>query len=505
MNPIFNKLTKQDFIVVRPNLDDYFGDWKERGALAQQMVPMIGMLEHKKGVQTFLYGRALNNRSTAVIMKSHRRVREVARNELSEFESHQVLEAICKLDLSPCQIDLGKLTVNYMSFSDKQTIKPDVNEFVKRELEHLINVDYKPIERPTDVVLYGFGRIGRLVTRLLLEQTGNGQVMRLRAIVVRRSGDGDMVKRVNLLRHDSIHGSFEGTIRVDEENSRIIANGNIIHIIYSDGPDTLDYTQYGISDALIIDNTGKWRDREGLSLHLQSKGVSKVMLTAPGKGDLKNIVSGINHDMITPEDQIISAASCTTNAIAPVLKLINEKYGVVHGHVETVHAYTNDQNLIDNFHKADRRGRSAALNMVLTETGAATAVAKAVPELEGKLTGNAVRVPVANVSMAILSLTLDKDSSKDEINEYLRNIALHSPLQNQLGYTESPDAVSSDFVGMREAATLDATATKVQGKNMVLYLWYDNEFGYSNQVVRMVSKMAGVNYLSYPENESMDS
>ena len=490
--------------MVRPSVDDYFGDWKAREALAQQMIPMIGMLEHKKGVQTFLYGRALNNRSTTYIMKSHRRIREVARNELSEFESHPVLEAMCKLDLSPSQIDLGKLTVKYMELCDEQKTKPDIDKFVKEELGHLIGVDYKPIDKPTDVVLYGFGRIGRLLTRLLLEQTGNGQVMRLRAVVVRKSGDGDLVKRVNLLRNDSVHGPFGGTVRVDEENSRIIANGNIIHFIYSDGPDTLDYTQYGISDALVIDNTGKWRDEAGLSLHLKSKGVSKVMLTAPGKGDLKNIVSGINHDMITPDDKIISAASCTTNAIAPILKMINERYGVVHGHVETVHAYTNDQNLIDNYHKADRRGRSAALNMVLTETGAATAVAKAVPELQGKLTGNAVRVPVANVSMAILSLTLEKETTKEEINEFIRNIALHSPLQNQIGYTESPDAVSSDFVGMREAATLDATATKVQGKNMILYLWYDNEFGYSSQVVRMVSKMAGVSYLTYPENEDLN-
>jgi len=490
--------------VVRPSVDDYFGDWKAREALAQQMIPMIGMLEHKKGVQTFLYGRALNNRSTTYLMKSHRRIREVARNELSEFESHPVLEAICKLKLSPSQIDLGKLTVKYMELCEANEHKPDIDAFVSKELSHLVGVNYKPIEKPTDIVLYGFGRIGRLLTRLLLEQTGNGQVMRLRAVVVRRSGEGDLLKRVNLLRNDSVHGPFGGTVRVDEENSRIIANGNIIHFIYSDGPDTLDYTAYGISDALVIDNTGKWRDEAGLSLHLKSKGVSKVMLTAPGKGDLKNIVSGINHDMITPDDKIISAASCTTNAIAPVLKLINERYGVVHGHVETVHAYTNDQNLIDNYHKADRRGRSAALNMVLTETGAATAVAKAVPELQGKLTGNAVRVPVANVSMAIMSLTLEKEATRDEINEFLRNIALHSPLQNQIGYTESPDAVSSDFVGMREAATLDATATKVQGKNMILYLWYDNEFSYSSQVVRMVSKMAGVNYLTYPENEDLN-
>ena len=489
--------------MVRPSLDDYFGDWKAREALTREMIPMIGKLEYEKGVQIFLYGRTLNKRSTVAIMQYHRRVREVARNELSEFESHPVLSAMCTLNLAPSQIDLGKLTVKYMEYCQTQKETPDVIEFVRKELAHLIDIDYKPIAKPTDIVLYGFGRIGRLLTRLLIEQTGNGQVMRLRAVVVRKTGENDLEKRVNLLRNDSVHGPFEGTIRVDELNSRIIANGNVIPFIYSDGPDTLDYTEYGINDALVIDNTGKWRDREGLSLHLKSKGVSKVMLTAPGKGDLKNIVSGINDHMITPDDQIISAASCTTNAIAPVLKLINERFGVVHGHVETVHAYTNDQNLIDNYHKADRRGRSAALNMVLTETGAATAVAKAVPELEGKLTGNAVRVPVANVSMAILSLSLVKETTKEEINNYLRLIALHSPLQNQLGYTESPDAVSSDFVGMREAATLDATATKVQGKNMVLYLWYDNEYSYSNQVVRMVGKMAGVSYKSYPENESM--
>ena len=489
--------------MVRPSLDDYFGDWKQREALTQEMIPMIGRLENEKGVQIFLYGQSLNNRSVASLMKSHRRVRQIARNEMSEFESHPVLAALLALDLGPAQIDLGKLTVGYMDAVAKDPgLKVDT--YVSSELKSLIGVHKKPIEKPVDVILYGFGRIGRLVTRLLLEQTGSGDIMRLRAVVVRKSGDGDLEKRVNLLRNDSVHGSFEGTVRIDEENDRIIANGNVIQFIYADSPGAIDYTQYGIDDALVIDNTGKWRDEEGLSLHLKSTGVSKVILTAPGKGNLKNIVYGINDNMITPEDRIITAASCTTNAIAPVLKILNDKYGVEHGHVETVHAYTNDQNLIDNFHKADRRGRSAALNMVLTETGAAKAVSKAVPELEGKLTGNAVRVPVANVSMAILNLSLNRESSVEEINELLRKVALHSPLQNQIGYTESPDAVSSDFIGSREAAILDARATKVDGRHAVLYLWYDNEFGYCNQVVRMVSKMAGVNFLSYPENEAMD-
>jgi glyceraldehyde 3-phosphate dehydrogenase len=491
--------------VVRPNVDEgFFSDWKQRETLAQEMVPVLGRLENEKGVQVFIYGRTLSNRSVAKIMMAHRRVRETARNELSEFESHPVLLAMAKLNLCPCQIDIGKLTVGYMNQAEGGN-GISVDAWVAQELAHLVNRDHKPIAKPVDVVLYGFGRIGRLVTRLLLENTGSGSVMRLRAVVVRKGKEGDLLKRVNLLRNDSIHGAFEGTVRIDEANSRIIANGNIIHFINADAPDTIDYTQYGIHDALVIDNTGKWRDEAGLSLHLKSNGVSKVMLTAPGKGGLKNVVCGINHDKIDPTDRIITAASCTTNAIAPVLKIINDRWGIVHGHVETVHAYTNDQNLIDNYHKADRRGRSAALNMVLTETGAAKAVAKAVPELEGKLTGNAVRVPVANVSMAILNLTLVTSCSKEDINEYIRKIALHSPLQNQIGYTESADAVSSDFIGSREAAILDATATISNGKNLVLYLWYDNEFGYCNQVVRMVSKMAGVNHLTYPQNETMAS
>jgi len=488
--------------VTRPSLDDYFGDWKQREALAQEMIPVVGRLYSQRNVGIFIYGRALHNRSVANIMKSHRFVRQVGRNEMSEFESHPVLMALATLDLAHCHIDLGKLTVRFMEQQEQLGAAAlPVEEFVARELGYLVGVKTKPIEKSQDVVLYGFGRIGRLIARLLIERTSTGEVMRLRAIVVRPAKEGDLEKRASLLISDSVHGAFQGTVRVDEENQCLIANGNVIKVIYASRPDEVDYTKYGISDALIIDNTGSWRDEAGLSQHLKAKGANKVVLTAPGKGGLKNIVYGINHDQIQPEDKIITAASCTTNAIAPVLKVINDKFGIMHGHVETVHAYTNDQNLIDNYHEGNRRGRSAALNMVLTETGAAKAVVKAVPELEGKLTGNAVRVPIPNVSMAILSLHLNQAASKTELNEFLRVIALHSKLQNQISYTQAPDAVSSDFVGSREAAIVDSTATIVQGNNCVLYLWYDNEFGYCNQVVRMVYKMAGVQYRLYPVEE----
>ena len=371
---------------------------------------------------------------------------------------------------------------------------------MKEALASIIGADSET--KHTDVVLYGFGRIGRLLARILVSREALYDGARLRAIVVRKNGEEDLVKRASLLRRDSVHGSFDGTITTDRENNIIWANGTPIQVIYSNDPATIDYTEYGIKDAVVVDNTGRWRDREGLSQHLKSKGVAKVVLTAPGKGDLKNIVYGINHSDIVAEDQIVSAASCTTNAITPVLKVINDRYGVEFGHVETVHSFTNDQNLIDNFHKGSRRGRAAGLNMVLTETGAAKAVSKALPELEGKLTGNAIRVPTPDVSMAVLNLTLEKEVDRDEVNEFLRRVSLHSNLRQQIDWIRSPEVVSTDFVGTTHAGIVDGLATIATGRHLVLYVWYDNEFGYSNQVIRIVEDIAGVRPQVYPERQA---
>lgn len=480
-----------------PSLDDYFPDWKEREALAEAMIPIIGRL-YRSNVVTYCYGRALNNQSVLQLMKTHRYVRQVAKNELSEFESYPIIEALSQLDLGPSHIDVGKLATRFMEESAENGITP--LEFVTRECADVIGRHVQPIERPQDVVLYGFGRIGRLLARLLIEKTGSGGQLRLRAVVVRKGSSDDLVKRASLLRRDSVHGSFLGTIRIDEENSAIIANGNVIRVIYANSPAEVDYEQYGIRDAIVIDNTGAWRDEAGLSEHLKAKGAAKVILTAPGKGKIKNIVAGINSHDVSPDDAILAAASCTTNAIVPVLKAMNDEFGIVHGHMETVHAYTNDQNLIDNFHKKNRRGRAAPLNMVITETGASSAVVKLLPELEGKLTGNAIRVPTPNVSLAILNLTLSRDTSVEEVNEYLRYMSLHSSLQRQLDYTVSPEVVSSDFVGNRHASIVDGGATLAKDNRVVLYAWYDNEFGYACQVIRVVQKWAGIAYPLVPKD-----
>ncbi len=478
-----------------PSLDDYFPDWKEREALAEGMIPMIGRL-YRNNVVVYCYGRAMHNQSVTQLMKAHRYVRQVEQNELSEFETYPVLEAISKLDMGPCHVDLGKLATKFMA--ESKAISAE--DFVNRECASVIGVTVPPIEKPQDIVLYGFGRIGRLLARLLIEKTGGGGQLRLRAIVVRRGSDDDITRRASLLRRDSIHGSFKGTIRVDEENECIIANGNVIRVIYASDPAKIDYTEYGIDDAIIIDNTGVWRDKDGLSQHLKSKGTKRVVLTAPGKGSVKNIVSGLNTRDITDEDHVLAAGSCTTNAIVPVLKAMNDNFEIVNGHMETVHSYTNDQNLIDNYHKANRRGRGAPLNMVITETGASSAVVKLLPELEGKLTGNAIRVPTPNVSLAILNLTLSRETTEEEVKDFLRNAALHSSLQRQIDFTTSPDVVSSDMVGNRHACIVDGEAIIVKDNRVVLYVWYDNEFGYACQVVRVTQSLAGIAYPLIPED-----
>jgi glyceraldehyde 3-phosphate dehydrogenase len=479
----------------RPLPDDFFKDWKQREALAEGMIPQIGKLYREHNVSTYMYGNNMVNKSVIDLMKAHRRVRQVEQNELSEFDSAPMLDAIAKLQLGPAHLDIGKMVVKYQSLGNGRSL----DDFLNDELSNIIGSHTKPLPQPQDVVLYGFGRIGRLVARILIDKAGGGDVLRLRAIVIRKGKvENDLEKRAALLRRDSVHGSFKGTIRVLQEESTLVINGNPVKIIYANSPQEIDYTHYGINNALIVDNTGVWKDTAGLSGHLRP-GASKVLLTAPAGDDIPNIVYGVNHDQITPERSIISAASCTTNAIVPVLKCLLDEFGVTSGHVETVHAYTNDQNLIDNYHKGGRRGRSAALNMVLTSTGAAKAVAKAIPELQGKLTGNAIRVPTPNVSMAILNLQLGRETSVEEINEFLRQQALHSPLQQQIGYTVSTEAVSTDFVGSRQACVLDSQATIVDGKSCVLYCWYDNEFGYSCQVVRCLETFAGVVWPSYPQ------
>ena len=476
--------------------EDSFGDWKWREALAELMIPLIGSL-YRNGINIMIYGKSLVNESPVAIMKAHRFARQTDDNELSELETYPILQYISSLKLQDCEIDIGEIAVKCPFFNSIKDDTSKIPDYINNELLSVINKESNRPNNPKNIVLYGFGRIGRLVARMMTQTTGPGNYFRLKAIVIRKASDDDIFKRASLLTRDSVHGPFDGTVRVDEENSTLVINGNSVKIIYASSPDEIEYNDYDIIDPIVIDNTGVWRDEDSLSKHLKS-GASKVILTAPAKGNLKNIVYGINDNILEDKDSIISAASCTTNAIVPVLKAVNDKYKIKGGHIETVHAYTNDQNLIDNFHKGDRRGRGAPLNMVITTTGAVKAVAKALPELEGKLTGNAIRVPTPNVSLAILSLALKEKVTDIQINDYLKSIAFHSKYREIIGFVNSPEIVSTDFYSSPFASIIDSQATIASKNRVTLYCWYDNEYGYSKQVIGLTKKVAKINLPRLP-------
>jgi glyceraldehyde 3-phosphate dehydrogenase len=477
--------------------EDSFGDWKWREGLAELMVPIVGGL-YRDGINILIYGKSLVNQSPVEIMRAHRFARQSDDNELSELETFPILQYLDTLSITDCEIDIGELAVRFHNFSNLKNDSSGLSEYINNELSDVVNIESDRPVKPKDIVLYGFGRIGRLVTRMMIQNTGPGNYYRLRAIVIRKAGDDDIYKRASLLSRDSVHGPFDGTVRVDEEKSTLVINGNPVKVIYASSPAEVNYSDYNIESPLVIDNTGVWRDFDGLSKHIESN-ASQVLLTAPGKGDIKNIVYGVNDNILEDSDQIISAASCTTNAIVPVLKVINDNYGIDGGHIETVHSYTNDQNLIDNFHKGDRRGRGAPLNMVITSTGAVKAVGKAIPELANKLTGNAIRVPTPNVSLAILSLVLNVNVDKDDINNYLKSMAFHSKYRETLGFVNSPEIVSTDFYSSPFASIIDSQATITSGKRVTLYCWYDNEYGYSKQVINLAKKIAGISLQRLPK------
>lgn len=466
----------------------------DRRRATVEFIKIVNDLWYDKSIELVLFRNQLIDCNVSEILHLHEYAGEFVQKPISIFDSVEIAQAINDLDIPPAKLDIGKLTYEYHLEDDKYS---NATSFVADKLK---DAKENGEITPKDVVLYGFGRIGRLVARELMTKTGKGSQLRLRAIVTRGAiNETVLEKRASLLRNDSVHGDFAGTVVADAENEALIINGTTVNIISANGPEEIDYTKYGIDNALVIDNTGAFRDDEALSRHLTAKGASKVLLTAPGKG-VPNIVHGVNQNENNPDTiDIFSAASCTTNAITPILKVIEDSFGVKSGHLETIHAYTNDQNLVDNMHKKYRRGRAAALNMVITETGAGKAVSKALPSLEGKLTSNAIRVPVPNGSLAILNLELDKETSVDSINAVIKKYALEGDLVEQIKYELSDELVSSDIVGSSAPAIYDSKATIVRedGKNAILYVWYDNEYGYSHQVIRLAKYIAKVRRFTY--------
>ncbi|AOW15952.1 glyceraldehyde-3-phosphate dehydrogenase [Polaribacter vadi] len=457
-----------------------------------EFINIVNDLWYNKSIELVMFRNPLIDKRASEILNLIEYSREFVNKPITIQDALNIAKAIQQVDLPSSKLDIGKLA--YECYLHPEGCEDKVT-FIKRKLKNA--TEAKNIT-PKDVVLYGFGRIGRLLARELMSKMGKGSQLRLRAIVTRGEITQTVLdKRASLLSVDSVHRDFLGTVQTDIENKALIINGTTVFMISANNPEDIDYTKFGIKDALIIDNTGAFRDDVALARHLKSKGASKVLITAPAKG-VPNIVHGVNHKQNDPDKvDVFSAASCTTNAITPVLKVLEDNFGIKKGHLETIHAYTNDQNLVDNMHSKYRRGRAAALNMVITETGAGSAVAKAIPILAGKLTSNAIRVPVPNGSLAILNLQLRRPVTKDVINAILKQNALEGDLVEQIKYSIDNELVSSDIIGSTAPSIFDSKATITDGDSVILYIWYDNEYGYSHQVMRLAKHIAKVRRFTY--------
>jgi glyceraldehyde 3-phosphate dehydrogenase len=333
----------------------------------------------------------------------------------------------------------------------------------------------------TKVAINGFGRIGRLVARAILERPDCG----LELVSVNDLADAK--SNAWLFKHDSVHGKFPGEVTTD--GSDIVVNGKRIHVTAEKDPVNLPHAANGVE--LALECTGFFTDRASAEKHIAA-GARKVLISAPAKGVDLTVVYGVNDDKLTPEHKIVSNASCTTNCLAPVAKVLNEALGIERGLMTTVHAYTNDQKILDQIHSDLRRARAAAMSMIPTTTGAARAVGEVLPELKGKLDGSAIRVPVPDVSLIDLTFTPKRDTSRDEVNQILKAASETQRLKGILDYTDEP-LVSIDLMHSSASSTIDSLETAVIERKLVRVLsWYDNEWGFSNRMVDTAAAMAAL-------------
>jgi glyceraldehyde 3-phosphate dehydrogenase len=332
----------------------------------------------------------------------------------------------------------------------------------------------------TRVAINGFGRIGRLVARAILEKKDSG----LELVAINDLADAE--SNALLFKRDSVHGAYPGDVRADGND--LIIDGRRVHVTAERDPARLPHGDNGID--LALECTGFFTERDKAGAHLTA-GAKKVLISAPGKGVDLTVVYGVNHDKLTAEHSIVSNASCTTNCLAPVAKVLNEAVGIERGLMTTIHAYTNDQKILDQIHSDKRRARAAGMSMIPTTTGAARAVGEVLPELKGKLDGSAVRVPTPNVSLIDLTFTPGRDTSVEEINGALR-AASEGALKGILAFTEEP-LVSIDFNHNPASSTVDSLETAVlEGKLVRVVSWYDNEWGFSNRMVDTAAAMAAL-------------
>ncbi|MGV3479240.1 MAG: type I glyceraldehyde-3-phosphate dehydrogenase [Sphingobium sp.] len=331
------------------------------------------------------------------------------------------------------------------------------------------------------VAINGFGRIGRLVARAILERGGS----ELELVAINDLADAK--SNAQLFKRDSVHGPYPGTVEVDGND--IVVDGKRIRVTAERDPANLPHADLGVDIAL--ECTGFFTDRDSAQKHLDA-GAKRVLISAPAKGVDLTVVYGVNNDKLTAEHTIVSNASCTTNCLAPVAKVLNDSIGIERGLMTTIHAYTNDQKILDQIHSDPRRARAAAMSMIPTTTGAARAVGEVLPELKGKLDGSSVRVPTPNVSLVDLTFTPGRDTTRDEVNAILKAASESGPLKGILAFTDEP-LVSIDLNHNPASSTVDSLETAViEGKLVRVVSWYDNEWGFSNRMVDTATAMAAL-------------
>ena len=463
-------------IIMSNNLADCIVQYRDQRYECLTITLYANILWKDRDVLCLFYGHSLVDEKVDFLLKFFNET-ELPKKNNGLNSILCIIKELIQLPELPSVIDIGLL-------------KDSLNDGELFSKEALIaKLWYIHLNNNTDqkhVVLYGFGRIGRLLARELCTDPALQINLDLRAVVTRDPINLNYLrKRASLLQRDSIHGPFKGRVDVDEETNSLIINGKQVRFISAQQSNDINYRMYGIRNAILIDNTGKFRDYLGLSNHLENDAISKIIVTAPGK-DIPNVVFGVNEkDILDTDTKIFSTASCTTNAITPILSIIENEYGIEKGHIETIHSYTNDQNLVDNIHSKNRRGRAAAINMVITETGAGKAVSKIVPQLKDKLTSSAIRVPMPNGSLAILILNLKKKTSVGDLHNKLIQAASSPSKHKQIDFSYEDDLVSSDIIGNCAAGIVDGCATAISsdGHTITLYVWYDNEYGYCMQVL----------------------
>lgn len=439
--------------------------------VAEQLTVVASRLYRQHDVRLQCAGHPVLSRSPAQLVASMQFA--LVANGIELDEMRELLKALTDAELMPCTIDIADIAAG--------------EGLDTPELLQVIEVSDDRAE-PRDVVLNGFGRVGRLLVRLMFED-GCGPLLQLRAIAVRPGTE--LEHRTELLRQDSIHGRIHADVEYAQDDRAVVINGQSVPFVEMSGPEDVSQLQPLSLDSntLLIDSTGSRRKKAELDPWIGGT-ISQVLVTAPCSEPVPNVVRGIHSAEVDLSQPLISAASCTTNAIAPIAAWLESTYGLKHLHMETVHAYTNDQNLVDNAHSSPRRSRAATENMIITATGAQKAVGLVLPDIGAKMTATAVRVPVADVSLLTCIFQLDGLATGDEMREAFRQASHQIGWRQLLGFSSNAAAASSDFKGDRHACVIDGPSIECDADRGVLQAWYDNEIGYCAQVLRLAEDMS---------------